>query len=418
MSKFLKKKFPKKLIIWGGIHVTVDPESAIKYADVICLGEAEETILELMQMVSKKKFTPNILGTWFKIRSRVIKNSQRPLEENLDKYPYQDYEASHMYIIKDGRIVQVTEEMLKEILHLPAGMQKYFGLKTSDNYQYLTLTSRGCPFHCSYCCNNVYRRLYGEKVKWLRSRSKQHVLGELVQFIKKHDYINFISFFDDDFLARPDQFIMDFFDEYDRRVNLPFKCNLSAYSVNKAKLKRLFKSGLTNVEVGLQSGSERVHKDVYKRPFNPEKFMDSARILAKFPIIKYYDVILDNPYETQEDISKTIRFLAKMPKPYRLSCFSPTFFPGTELYDQAVIDRLVDPKNLRPIADKKNNALYLNNAYSKALIFLSGRTAPELSFIYSIAAHPILLKAFSWPIMDLFFKKIFELVVQSRKLLR
>lgn len=413
LSEFLKERYPEKTIVWGGIHATVSPETAIQHADVICLGEGEETALELLQMASQKKQRTDVLGTWVKTKNGIIKNDARPLEENLDKYPYQDYDASHMHVIKDGRIVPVTEEMLKEILHLGAHAKAYFGLDTEENYQYLTLTSRGCPFQCAYCCNNAYRRLYAGKGRWLRSRSIGHVMGEIEDFVKKHGYVNFISFFDDDFLARPNEFFTEFFDEYDKRIHMPFKCNLGAFSVNREKFKRLYDSGLTNVEVGLQSGSGRVHKEVYLRPFIPGKFLESARIMAEFPrVIKYYDVILDDPYEDERDMYETIKFLSSMPKPFHLSCFSLTFFPGTALYDRAVADGIVDPSNLKPISDKKNNKLYYNNAYSKILILAAGKADPKFKFVFTVAGLPFFLKLFSLPLFDSLFQKVLARVLR------
>ena len=406
LSGFLKNKHPDKPIVWGGIHATVSPESSIKHADIVCLGEGEETALEIMRMVSEKKFRTDVLGTWVKTKEGIMKNDMRRLEENLDAYPYQDYEPSHMHVIKNGRIVKVDESLLKEMLHLGSQAKEYFDLDSDENYQYLTLSTRGCLYQCAYCCNNAYQSRYAGKGRWLRSRSIKHVIGELVEFRKKHGYVNFISFFDDDFLARPNEFILEFFDEYDQQVGLPFKCNFGAFNVNRIKIKRLYDSGLKNCEMGLQSGSERVHKEVYFRPFLAKQFMEAAKLLAEFPIITYYDVILDNPYETEEDLSKTIVFVAGMPKPMQLSCFSLTFFPGTALYNRAVSDGLVDAENLEPISSKKNNALYLNNAYSKMLVLAAGKTPPYLQPLYKIAAQPAFLKAFSKPLPDRIFAKI------------
>jgi len=413
LTEFMKKRFPEKPVVWGGIHATVSPASSIKYADVVCLGEGEETALQLLQEVSQKNLEPRIPGTWVKTKDGVMKNEPRQLEENLDSYPYQDYEPSHMYAIKDGRIVQATESMLAEMLKLPPAARVYFKLDAQENWQYLTLTSRGCPYLCAYCCNNAYRKIYAGKGRWLRTRSVEHVIGELEDFKRKHGYVNFISFFDDDFLARPNEFISQFFDAYDERVHLAFKCNVGAFNVNREKFKRMCDSGLANVEIGLQSGSERVHKQVYFRPFLPAKFLEVARIMAEFPrVTKYYDVILDNPYETEEDLAKTIEFLAQIPKPFHLSCFSLTFFPGTALYDRAVADGLIDPENLKPISDKKNNALYLNDAYGKILVLAAGKADPKLAPLFAAAGNPFFLKAFSTPLFQPVFKKILGIALK------
>lgn len=415
LSAFLKEKFPEKTIVWGGIHATASPETSIKHADVLCIGEGEETVLELAKNLSENKMVDNILGTWVKKKDgTVIKNEARMLEQNLDKYPYQDYEYSHMHLIRQNHIVPVTPEMMKELLHMGSAGQQYFGLKQKESFQYLTMTARGCPFSCTYCCNNAYKKIYTGKGKWLRSRSIEHVIGELKYILKKYGYVNFISFFDDDFCARPNEFINQFCDVYQKEINLPFKCNLHTYGVNKEKIQKLVTTGLTSVEIGLQSGSERVHKDIYKRGFNQKIFLDAAKILADFPqIITYYDVILDNPYETEEDTSLTIKFLAKLPKPFHLSCFSLTFFPGTEMYDRAVADGLVNPNDLTTISGKINNRLYFNNAYSKMLILLSGKTTPLITPVFTVLGHPAFIKLLSGKKTDEILQKVFTKTMKT-----
>jgi radical SAM superfamily enzyme YgiQ (UPF0313 family) len=314
LSALVKKRFPDKLVVWGGVHATVSPESSIKHADVVCLGEGEETLLEIAQRAGAGESIDSVKGAWVKKRGGIVRNEARQLEENLDKYPYQDYEPEHTYVIRGGRIKRMNEEMLRETLALGAGAKKYFGLETSENYQYLTMTSR---------------------------------------------------------------------------------------------------AGLTSVEIGLQTASERVHRDVYKRPFNAKIFMDAARTLAEFPdIVTYYDVILDNPYETVEDVSETVRFLAAMPKPFHASCFSLTFFPGTELYERAVADGLASGEDLSEIAAKKNNALYLDNAYSKILVLASAKASPKLKFVFEVAANPKLMKALSHPLPDKVLRKILKVALK------
>lgn len=412
LSNFLKGKFPGKLLIWGGIHATVSPDTSIMHCDIVCLGEGEETMLEIAKAVRNKESVCDILGIWIKAKDGgIIKNDIRPLEQNLDKYPFQDYNANHMFMIKEGHLHSVTEDMMKELLMMGNAGQRYFGLKTSDNYQYLTMTSRGCPNHCTYCCNNHYHKIYQGKGIFLRTRSIEHIIGELEEVIRNYNYINFISFFDDDFCARPISFIEMFCEQYKTRINLPFKCNFNPIGLTREKISLLSDAGLISIEVGLQSGSEDIHKNCYKRSFHAKKFMKTTKILAEYPKIKkFFDIILDNPYENEQDIAKTVLFLAEMPKPFYLSMFSLTFFPGTELYTKAINESLIDIKNDKYLEFKKNNKLYPENSYSKLLLYLATKTPPIFKPAFLILAHPWVLKTLS----NRIFNRIFETIIKMR----
>ncbi|MDO8873696.1 MAG: radical SAM protein [Methanoregula sp.] len=410
LSDFLKREFPEKLVIWGGIHATVSPDTSILHCDIVCLGEGEETMLEIAKAVKNKEPLRDIMGIWIKTEEGVvIKNDVRPLEQNLDKYPYQDYDINHMFIIKDAHIRPGTEKIMKDLLTMGSTLQHYFGLKTSENYQYLTMTSRGCPNHCAYCCNNHYHKIYKGKGTFLRTRSIEHIIGELEEITRHNNFINFISFFDDDFTARPLEFIKQFCEQYKSSINLPFKCNLNANTISREKISLLSEAGLISIEIGLQSGSENVQKNCYKRPFNAKLFKKNTQMLAEFPhIVKYYDIILDNPYESELDIAKTITFLAEMPKPYNISSFSLTFFPGTELYARALNDSLIDLKSDPYLKFKRNNILYPEKSYSKILIYLAGRTPPVLKHGYLILAHPWLIRLLSQGRINTIFQKILK----------
>lgn len=377
LTEFLKSVVTVP-IVWGGIHATVSPETSIDYADIVVIGEGEETMLEL----ASREDVNNIPGIWYKQNGKVIKNVVRHLEENLDKYPYQCYELENSYIIRQDRIVQMTEDIFKKLCYVAPN---YFNLERNENYQYLVLCSRGCPFKCTYCCNNALSNLYKGKGKYFRRRSIGNVIDELLQIRKKFPFINFFSFFDDNFLARPISQLREFAEKYKKQVGVPFKCNLHVHTATEEKLDLLVGAGLVCVEIGLESGSERTNAEIYKRPHNAEKLMAISELLnTKYrdKIKAYYDIIWDNPYETEEDISETLRFLAKLPKSINFSSFSLTFFPGTELYRRAMEDGMIQDEYTQ-IYRKKNNALYVENApYVKACYTFVTRLRSSSSGVY------------------------------------
>jgi len=85
---------------------------------------------------------------------------------------------------------------------------------------YATISSRGCPYECAYCCNSLYHRLYPD---WrVRRRSVGHLVGELEAVFREHPEVAQVNFYDDWFLACPMEHLREFCAEYKARVNRPF----------------------------------------------------------------------------------------------------------------------------------------------------------------------------------------------------
>ena len=97
--KFLERKI-KVPLIWGGVHATISPEHCIKYVDLVCVGEGEEAILDLVDAVENKKSLDKIKNLWIKKDNNIIKNLVRPVIDNLDELPFADYDIQDHYILE------------------------------------------------------------------------------------------------------------------------------------------------------------------------------------------------------------------------------------------------------------------------------------------------------------------------------
>ena len=160
-------------IVWGGVQVTLNPNECVSYADFIVIGEGERAIVE----IAKNKDLSKIKNIYFKKNNKIIKNDVGYVEENLDNIPPPDFLGKNKYFFNDGKVI-------------PLNTSKY---KT----RYPIMTSRGCPFNCTYCCNNALRGIY--RGKYLRRRSVDNVIGELVKAKKDFPNLMSISFLDDVF---------------------------------------------------------------------------------------------------------------------------------------------------------------------------------------------------------------------------
>ncbi len=330
------KKRSNPLVIWGGIHPTIKPQECINYADMVCVGEGEDAILDLVQRLESGADhyeTPNI---WFAKNGSTIQNSTRPLIKDLNSLPFPDYNLNDQFIFDSGRIQRLTDELMCKHLKR-ASIAESMKLVC-----YQTMATRGCPFHCSFCCNDVFIKMYKHQ-KLLRFRSPENIIDELVEVKRQWPFISGVWFSDDSLLAMPLQEIKRLSSLYKERIGLPFFCLTLPVSVNEEKLDHLADAGLILIKMGIQSGSQK-SLELYNRKISNQRVLDATRIINKYKdrmLKPGYDIILDNPYETEDDIIETLELLLEIPRPYRLEIYSLTFFPGTELYEKAKKDGII-----------------------------------------------------------------------------
>ncbi|MFH1386561.1 MAG: radical SAM protein [bacterium] len=346
-------------IIWGGIHPTIRPEECLNCVDIVCVGEGEESFLELVKKMQVGEDYYKVLGLWFKKDGEIIKNKLRSLQQNLDAIPFQDYEIETHYILVNGHIQKMDKEILSNQL----------------KRDYSTQPTRGCPFSCTYCCNNTLNRMYSDQRLRVRKRSVYNIINELVRAKSKLTFINHITFDSDAFFLYSQAEIKEFCREYKQKVNLPLHIGgVTPTAVTKESIAMLVDAGLTGITMGIQSGSERTKKQ-YQRNHSNQQVINVAKIINGFKgkLFPRYDVIIDNPWETDEDLMETLMFLTKIPAPYELSLFSLTLFPETELYYKAIKDGLI--ANEKQAVYRKNYNVRLNK-------MIAGPT--KRSYLYSL----------------------------------
>jgi len=328
ITQMLKKNLSVP-ILWGGIHPTIRPEECLDYADMVCIGEGEETLVELARKMENGADFYNIQGMCFKEKGKVIKNKLRPLIRNLDSVPFLDYSYENHYILVDGHILKADEDLLK----------KYFWSHSA----YPILATRGCPFSCTYCCNNTINEMWPEH-KFVRKRSIENIIRELIEAKNNLPFIENIIFDDDAFFVYNEEEIGEFCTKYKKNIGLPFTIGgITPTTFDREKLLLLVDAGLIGVRIGIQTGSERT-KRMYKRYYSNEQVEEVAKKLNEFKDkIKVigYDIILDNPWEKDEDLVETLMLLSKLPRPYFLNLYSLTFYPETELYKLAKNEGLI-----------------------------------------------------------------------------
>lgn len=243
------------LSVFGGPHPTFFPSFINEDGcDAVCVGEGDYAFPEFCQRVASGGNyweTPNFLVRY---QGQVFTNELMPLVANLDDLPAPD-----------------RETLYAEDAYLRDEPSKSF------------MATRGCPYKCTYCFNNMYNTLYRGKGKIVRGRSPQRVVDEILEVKAKYP-LSQVGFLDDSFLSQSPGWFDSFCELYKRKIGLPFTCNVRANMVREAVLTKLKDAGLTTVWMGVECGDEDIANDVLKRQLSNEQILKAARIIKKLGI--------------------------------------------------------------------------------------------------------------------------------------
>jgi len=294
-----KLKRPNNIIVFGGPHPTFFPKVILEdCVDVICVGEGEEAMVELADSFGGMGRIQGIRNLHVKVSGRVVANEVRPLIGDLDSLPDPDRGLFYKY------------------KHLRNNSRKTF------------MTSRGCPYGCTFCFNAGLRRLYEGKGQYVRFRSAVSVVDEILGVKGKYGLKS--VFFQDDTFILDKKRLFRLLDEYRKRVNLPFTCLVRADLVDEGTVVALRGAGCVCVQFGIESGVEETRNKLLKKGVTDAQIFETARLLKKHGIrFKTYN-ILRLPYETIGDAFRTVELNSLIGADYPwASLLLP--YPGTEL---------------------------------------------------------------------------------------
>ena len=352
ISQALKQELQKP-IFCGGIHPIIAPEDSIAHFDGVCIGEGEDAILELVNNIETSKDYTQTQGFWFKKDNEIIKNPLSSLTNSLDKYPFPE----------------------REIFDY----KKYLRAR---NYQLDFITSRGCPFKCSYCVNHTLQQLYKGKGNYLRNYSIPFVIKELKK-LKTQYKIKTIFFLDETFNWNKAR-LREFSEAYKKEINLPYECCLRADLCDEEVFQYLKDSNCYKVDIAIESGNPTTRKELLDKPISDQQIVNAFRLARKYGITSMSYNMVGLPLETKEDIEMTIDINKQAnPDALQVSIFNP--FYGTKLY-QYCKDKHLIKGNLSK-SYYTGTSLYNPNISKKELINIRKK------FAYNVYKEKSLVKA-------------------------
>jgi anaerobic magnesium-protoporphyrin IX monomethyl ester cyclase len=293
-------------IVWGGADVFFNPNDALEHADVICMGDGEEAMVEIVDALTGGKSLENIKGIWFRSgNGSIAKTEPRPRIQDLDSIPIPLWDLSDTYYVSENRIWH----------------QEYHPFGIMQPEVRFLVTARGCPFRCTYCCNNSTGRQvhYGDRIF---RRSVDNVIEEGRRIQEQVKSVHHLYIMDEIFNVGG-EWLNEFSERWPKEVGLPFIIMNHPNAIKAHAMKMLRGAGLCKITMGVQTGSERINRDVVGRAATREKILEAGRIMAENDIFYVVDLIHENPYEEEEDYRETARTLNEFARPYMLGPVNP-----------------------------------------------------------------------------------------------
>jgi radical SAM superfamily enzyme YgiQ (UPF0313 family) len=345
----------EKIVVWGGVHATLNPEECASFADIVCVGEGEGFMLELANKIKLGEDWSSISNAAYNKNGQLVVNDIRPLIRNLDELPVMDFSREDEFHLKDGMFIRAETTFTATELIMFTG-------------------SRGCALHCNYCSNAKLKKLFSGKGKYVRKMSVSEYVNQAKNLKKQFPGSKYFYLVDEDFFARKKEEIREFSMKWAEQVGLPFQCMASPLQISEEKMSILVRAGLWRVDMGVESGSERTKKEIYNRPMSNKAVLQAARIINKYSqVVPYYFLIIGNPYEEWGDLFDTIRFTRALPPPFYLRTYNLVFLPGTLLYEVALRDGIIDGKKDSGYEiDFLAGLKYKDHAWKRKNLYLNG----------------------------------------------
>lgn len=298
-------------VVMGGVFCTFSPETAISYedVDVVCVGEGEKAIVELVECMRKGKDHSKIESLWVKGKNGEISKNPVSRPVDLDSTPLLDldiFEDSRFYRAMSGKIY------------------KMFPVETH----------RGCVKSCTFCNSPLQNKMYKEATgqPFFRRKSIPKVFEE-IDYCKKRG-AEYLFFWADDFFLYSDREIAEFCERYSA-YKLPFFCQAHPHSISRHKVQALLDVGMHRVGLGIEHGNEEFRRRVINRHYSNEMLIKNLKILEESGVEFNVNNIIGFPEETPELVMDTVE-LNRRHKADDISCSIFTPFRGTPLRDLCV----------------------------------------------------------------------------------
>jgi len=331
LTEYFKDEGNSKYTIIGGVHASLNPDSVILDSfDALCVGEGEYPVLELVEQLEKGGQPSHIPNLW-------IKKDDGSIERN----------ATRPFIDPEG-------------LPFPERDMWRRWVRDSGQDRGVVLLGRGCPFKCSYCSNHALRKLSAGR--YVRLRSPAAVVHE-IELLKKDNLSMSSVYLEAETIGINREWLYELCSalrEFNKTLQRPLSFGAN-YRVSHGAAEDCFPAlrdaGFAFINLGLESGSERVRHEVLGREYSNEDFINTVRKARNSGLKVNIFNLIGVPGETMAEYWETVQVNREcQPDQHMTSIFFP--YPGTDLYSVCKARNLL-PQRIDTILERKRAALDL-----------------------------------------------------------
>lgn len=326
VAKIAKNIDPDIVTVVGGNHASAFPMTLLElanYIDIVCMGEGEHRLLEIINALQGEIILEDVLGIAFRRDGKIVVNEQGPnlTTQELETLPFPAY-------------------------HL-IDLERYFNLQKKGypargNYEYpgshravSMITSRGCPFHCTFCSIHLHMG------KRFRAHSVDKVIEHIELLTNQYD-VRHIFFEDDNLTLDKERFkrILDRMIEKQVGITWDTPNGVRADLLPKQLIKRCKEAGCTHLVVGVESGSQKNLDKIIKKNLDLNQVERVARTCKELGLDLWAFYIIGFPQETIKDMQETLDYALRLERNYDVFPILNVLKPlaGTEVYQEALVN--------------------------------------------------------------------------------
>lgn len=318
-AALVKQVDPQIINVIGGVYATVSYKTIHEDLnfDYVCIGEGEYVFPQLLAYLNGDGSFPPVGFLGRKEGESADPNTvmRAPFIQDLDALPYPAWDmVNYSRYIQDAGKVTVDHPYTYPFTRL--------------------MTSRGCPIGCSFC-----------EVEFIsggpfRYRSVENVINEL-KWLKKDYGIKSFMLDDDNFFINRKRVVAFCNGLIESGMGLEWKANaVAVFHMTDQVIELMAESGCTSIDLAIESGSERVLKEIIHKPVKLDRAKEVSHKIKEVGMDLIANFIIGFPSETWKEIRQTIKFAEELPLDYA-KFFIATPLEGTELYDMVMESNLM-----------------------------------------------------------------------------